>query len=266
MMRKGVTVSFDDYCKERKEPTQNELMLYLEEVNQLCPVCGKAFLYQTAKSTVKGCEIAHVFPNSPTPREKEILKDVEVVGDDSESFENKIALCLDCHTEYDANKTVESYNEMLELKRRLYAELRAKKELSGENIEAELTTVVKQLSEVSDEDLDGIGKLSYESLKVSQKVDIFPLRKRIESDVTSFYPFCRQRFKDIDSTGTKFNIICLSVKKSYLKLKSKGLGKEEIFEQMTDWLVSKTHASRAACGIMVSFFVQNCDVYDEISK
>ena len=125
---------------------------------------------------------------------------------------------------------------------------------------------VKQLSEVSDEDLKGIGKLNYNSLKISQKVEMVPLRKRIEADVTSYYPFCRQCFKEIDETGTLFDIICLSIRKSYLKLKSEGLDKEEIFEKMTDWLVSKTHASRVSCGIMLSFFVQNCDMYDEISK
>ena len=189
-----------------------------------------------------------------------------MLGDDSESYENKIALCYDCHTKYDANKTVESYNEMLELKRRLYTELRAKKEISGENIEKELTIVVEHLSEVSDEDLEEVGKLSYDSLKVSQKVEIVPLRRRIEADVTSFYPYCRQCFKEIDGTGTRFNIICLLVKKSYMKLKSEGLDKEKIFEQMTDWLISKTHASRVACGIILSFFVQNCDVYDEIPE
>jgi uncharacterized protein YjaZ len=189
-----------------------------------------------------------------------------VLGNDSESFDNKIALCLDCHKEYDANKTVESYNNMLELKRRLFAELRAKKALSGESIERELATVVQQLSQVRDEELSGLEKLSYDSLKVSQKVDITPLRKRIEADVTSYYPYCKQCFKDIDATGVSFDIVCLTVKKSYLKLKTGGLDKEAIYEKLTDWLVSKTHVSRVACGIMVSFFVQNCDVYDEISK
>ena len=39
-------------------------------------------------------EIAHIFPNKPTEEEKKILADVEVLGDDSECFENKIALFL----------------------------------------------------------------------------------------------------------------------------------------------------------------------------
>ncbi len=266
MIRKGIKVTFNEYCITRKNPDSNEWMLFMEEVNSQCPKCGKKFLYTANSSIMKGAEIAHVFPNKPTPSEKEILKDVEVDGDSSESFENKIALCKDCHDAYDAHKTVDSYNEMLELKRRLNLELKAKKMLSGENIEDELTAVIKSLSCANNEDLEGAERMRYDTLQVSQKVDIPYLCKRIEGDVTSYYPFCRKKFKEIADAGDKFTIICLSVKKNYLKLKAQGLDKEEIFEQLTDWLESKTHAGRNACEIMISFFVQNCDVYDEISK
>lgn len=264
MIRNGEQVSFEEYCKDRREILANEWSLHFEEVNTQCPICGREFLYKAATSLMKGAEIAHIFPNSPTASEKVILKDVEVDGEDSEAFENKIALCKNCHDEYDAKKTVESYNKMLELKRHLYSELKAKKMLSVENIEDELTDVVRKLSTASQVDLDGAGELNYSSLKVSRKVDIVHLRKRIEGDVTAYYPFCRQKFKEIDTSGCGFNVVCLSVKKSYLKLKGEGLDKETIFEQMTNWLVSKTHASYNACAIMVSFFVQNCDIYDEI--
>lgn len=265
MIRNGDKISFEEYCKDRRNPLPNEWSLYFEEVNTQCPICGRKFLYQVKTSLIKGAEIAHVFPNSPTASEKKILKDVEVDGVDSESFENKIALCKNCHDEYDAKKTVESYNQMLELKRRLYAELKAKKMLSDENIEAELTAVVKELSKARQEDLDGSGSLNYSSLKISQKVDIVHLCKRIEGDVSAYYPFCKQKFKEVDSTGCSFDIVCLSVKRGYKKLKKEGLDKETIFEKMTSWFVAKTHASYNACAIMVSFFVQNCDVYDEIS-
>ena len=76
---------------------------------------------------------------------------------------------------------------MLDLKRRLHSELMAKKMLSDENIEDELTEVVQGLAGASQDDLEKIGELSYSSLKVSQKVDILHLRKRIENDVTSYY-------------------------------------------------------------------------------
>ena len=266
MIRNGEQVTFEEYCQARRNPLPNEWSLYLEEVNSLCPICGRKFLYKSTASLMKGAEIAHIFPNSPTASEKTILKDVEVDGDDSEAFENKIALCKNCHDEYDAKKTVESYNQMLELKRHLHSELKAKKMLSEENIEDELTAVVKALSTAKQEDLNGIGSLNYSSLKVSQKVEIVHLCKRIEGDVTAYYPFCKQKFKEVDTTDSSFNIVCLSVKKGYLKLKKDGLDKETIFEQMTNWFVSKTHASYNACAIMVSFFVQNCDIYDEISK
>ena len=84
MIRNGELVSFEEYCKDRREILTNEWSLHFEEVNTQCPICGREFLYKAATSLMKGAEIAHIFPNSPTASEKVILKDVEVDGEDSE--------------------------------------------------------------------------------------------------------------------------------------------------------------------------------------
>ena len=43
------------------------------------------------------------------------------------------------------------------------------------------------------------------------------------------------------------------------------MNQEEIFETISNWLVSQTHCSQTAAEIMVSFFVQDCEVYDKLS-
>ena len=46
----------------------------------------------------------------------------------------------------------------------------------------------------------------------------------------------------------------------------KGLDKKEIYKQMTNWFERKTGCDVEACQIMVSFFVQDCEIYEELSK
>lgn len=116
MIHNGRTINVATYCIERKNPKGNESLRYVLEVENCCPKCGKAIMNFSADKK-KLYEIAHIFPNRPTEEEKKILADVEVLGDDSECFENKIALCRDCHKEYDEHKTVEKYYDMLNLKR-----------------------------------------------------------------------------------------------------------------------------------------------------
>ena len=96
-------VDFDTYCIARKNPTSSELFLYLEEVDSCCPKCGIPFSRTKDGKFVKGYEIAHVFPNSPTPAEKIMLQNVCIAGINSEDPLNKIALCHDCHKYYDDN-------------------------------------------------------------------------------------------------------------------------------------------------------------------
>lgn len=148
MIHNGRTINVETYCIERKNPKRNESLRYVLEVENCCPKCGKTIMNFSADKK-KLYEIAHIFPNRPTEEEKKILADVEVLGDDSECFENKIALCRDCHKEYDEHKTVEKYNDMLNLKRKLLKSSNAKTDLSHNMIENELFDIVKKISSLA---------------------------------------------------------------------------------------------------------------------
>lgn len=148
MKRNGEEVSPKDYQKERRKPSQNERKILLEEVNGLCPVvgCGKSLMNEKNGRVYEEFEVAHIFPNSfKDDMEAIILSDVEVDGDSSESLENWIALCHDCHTRYDEQKTVVGYQQMLDLKRHLAAELKAKKAIAGERVEDDLDNAINSL-------------------------------------------------------------------------------------------------------------------------
>lgn len=90
-------IATDPYLKERKSPTAVDQQLYLKEVSFVCPLCGKILRHRKQKKANKLYEIAHIFPNSPTEEQYEQLSGLPRLGDNSESFENKIALCKDCH-------------------------------------------------------------------------------------------------------------------------------------------------------------------------
>lgn len=85
-------IATDPYLKVRKAPTEAEQQLYLKEVSFSCPLCGKDLRHRKQRKANKLYEIAHIFPNSPTQEQYELLGSLPRVGDNSESFENKIAL------------------------------------------------------------------------------------------------------------------------------------------------------------------------------
>lgn len=267
MYRDGKYVSIEDYCKKRESISSREENLYLEEVDNLCPVCGTALVLKEGGRCQKNFEIAHVFPNSPTEREKSILKDVEVDGENSESMENKIALCRKCHKDYDDNKTVDSYREMLERKRNKATKLRGKKVLANESPESDLKSAIQVLLALKDKDLVDAGELSYKSLRIKQKVCGVVLRTSIEQNVSAYFPLIRSLFKGMDESGRRYDVVCKSVHLEYQRLMLDcRISQEDVYELIAKWFQSKTQANITVCEIMTSYFVQNCDIFDEIPQ
>lgn len=259
-------VDFDTYCIARKNPTSSELFLYLEEVDSCCPKCGIPFSRTKDGKFVKGYEIAHVFPNSPTPAEKIMLQNVCIAGINSEDPLNKIALCHDCHKYYDDNKSVELYNEMFDLKATKHKALEAKKLISNNNIESELTQIISKLASLSDLEINGLEKLEYKALKVSDKIEdtYILMRRRIESEVLQYFTFIRQEFANLPLGSFSFDTMATNVRHAYCTMRDQGLDKAEIYKQMTKWFERKTSCDVEACRIMVSFFVQDCEIYEEL--
>lgn len=79
----------------------------------------KIYKEKVKKRSVKLFEIAHIYPNSPTVEQYLELKGLERLGDNSGSFDNKIALCKDCHSTKDYHTTKEDYLKFLYCKMKL---------------------------------------------------------------------------------------------------------------------------------------------------
>ena len=112
-------IANDPYLVVRKAPTPAEQQLYLKEVSFSCPLCGKDLRNRRQRKTNKLYEIAHIFPNSPTEEQYERLRSLLRLGDNSEAFENKIALCKECHDQQDYHTTQEDYRNLLNKKKLL---------------------------------------------------------------------------------------------------------------------------------------------------
>lgn len=261
-----MSVDFAKYCIDRIKPTDNERWLFCFEVDGFCPLCGKR-LYNIKKQIRLTCEIAHIMPCNPTPVEKALLKDVPVLGENSEDSLNKIALCKDCHDNYDYHKTIEEYMTLYNIKRHLSSSIDAKTKLSEQTIEQELYFAVKQLSSLTAQDAESLEKLNYQALHVREKIpqDYHYLIKSIEDDVVQYFTYIQGLFKAFNQVNDNFEAIEMNIRHSYIMLKNK-CNEEEIFEQLCYWIKNKTKGTRYVCQILTSFFVQNCDIYDKVSE
>lgn len=259
----------DPYLISRIPITKNMDHAYLLEVNGLCPLCGKNLLAAKGNSKSKLYQIAHIYPNSPMPDQVKELIDLERLGDTCEDFENKIALCKDCHGLYDDRVTKEEYLALVDIKKKLLSVAKSKLSMSFQNLEEEIFLVLNSLSAITSDDLREID-LKYKGLEVKKKFEAryTILKNKIESYNCTYYYFIKETFQNLERANqVHFNIIASEIKTSFLKCDKEMDDKSDIFNSLVSWMQSKIKgASIEACEVVIAFFVQNCEVFDEITE
>lgn len=257
-----------EYSQPRKKPTAAEIRLHLIEVDNLCPLCGTILQsYGQKKPDARLFEIAHIYPNSPTQEQLHELKDVPQLGINSESFENKIALCKNCHDTQDYHTKKDEYMKLYNIKKNLINQMSAKEDINAIPIEKQILTIIEKIKTYQQKDF---AELKLYAIPVSKKFNHSEilLKKKVENYVNTYYKFIKFCFSQIEGeTGFSFNELATEIKLAFLKAEKQLCEKELIFEQLVNWLNTKTeNYSRLACEAVISFFVQNCEVFNEISE
>lgn len=257
----------DHYFRERKKPSEKEIQFLLQDSDCRCSICRCQVLVKGQKK--EGCkryEIAHICPNRPTISQYIELEPVlnNRLGENSESIENKIILCRNCHKEYDNQTTAQEFLRLIRIKQKQMCSTSISEMLEQQNLESEIKEVVEKISNCSDLILD----LSLNPVKISKKIlkDNSILKDKIEHYITRYYKYVKQCFEEIDGINNfDFLVLCSEIKTNFLKIKNEP--QETVFNSLVEWLKNKVNTEKkTACEIIISFFVQNCEVFYEISK
>lgn len=208
-------------------------------------------------------EIAHIYPNSPRPHEEKLLKNEERLGKDVDDESNLIALCRDCHKVFDNPRTIEGYRDIVSIKKELQRLSSLRKSWFDNSIDHEINKVVASLGLFKG---GAVEELSLDAIAVDSKSDetLNALVKlKIKNNVLYFYSDIKSKFSELDK-GEPYtsDTIYSQVKTYYLTLRKKNLDQTQIFSALTEWIKNVTDCeSTEVAEIIVSFFVQNCEVY-----
>lgn len=258
----------DTYLQPRIALTNNVEMQHIQEVGGYCPLCGKSLFRRKGQRVSKQYQIAHIYPNSPNANQKTELHGLERLGVSCEDFENKIALCRDCHGFYDDHTTKEEYLKILNIKKQLMDSNYMQESMASVEIEKDLLIIIEKLSTINDSELNELD-LKYKGVKLSNKIEdeYSLLRRKIQNNVCTYFNFIKENMKSLsDEKRINFELIASEVKSAYLKASQITDNKAEIFNSLVEWLNKKIiETTKEGCEIIISFFVQNCEVFDEIS-
>ncbi|WP_346846350.1 ABC-three component system protein [uncultured Clostridium sp.] len=258
----------DEYLITREKTKDHELRLYLREVDFHCPLCGKELQSRKQKKlSEKRFQVAHIYPNSPTEEQYNTLKGLERLGENCESFENKIALCKDCHGTQDFHTQQEEYVKLLEIKKKFLRETALHDATLTLGLEQEIEILITSLSKLNEGE---VCELSYSALSIDQKFhsNEIALKSKIRGYVLTYFIYIRDFFNKIDGiNGFNFEVLSMEIKTCFIKMVKLTNNKAEIFNNMVLWIKNKTQSnSIESCEAVISFFIQHCEVFYEITK
>lgn len=247
----------------RLTPTQEQELF--AELDGKCPLCGDSLMAEKNGRRIRAYDSAHIYPHSPTAAQLKALKDVPTPND-VESPQNIIFLCKRCHKLQDEGTTAADYLKLYMLKQEKSGAYRATQEASRIDIEPELKDVLDQLSAIGESDLT---ELSFQPLAVKRKIEEGALRRKVLWNVTTYFETLKRLFQELDERrSSTFELIAMQFKQAFVKQEREALlpDKSQVFDTLVEWVHSKTRGSRMASEAVVSYFIQDCEVFREIPE
>lgn len=252
---------------ERRTYTTAEELALTTQVDGCCPLCGTTLFYEKNGRSYRQYELAHIYPLNPKPAEAEELKDVELLSTDRNDLDNQIPLCTACHTRFDKPRTRAEYEQLFQLKRGLIERARQRALMREYPIEEGIHQIVAALGNISFDDAAEEEDLTLDPQSVDSKCQTeLPelITRKIKRNVSDYYPYVRREFRALEQENpTRSQLIYSQVRTFYLKQKSLGLPKQEIYQNVVTWFLNVTKTDMIeAPEVIAAFFVQNCEVFD----
>ncbi len=242
----------------------------LQQVNQECPLCHTPLIASSRGKTIYRYAVSHIFPEIfPADNESEFTE-IHKKPTNISDVSNKICLCDNCAMEYLLTPSIETYDKLYRIKWSSLHHSGLRKASDKVRLDEKITQI---LSNIKETDIDSIDFSAFrmKPLKIKQKIAPTnkTLMKAIKDDNDAYYFFIKEYLSQQDTIRGSFKKIALEVQLCFTELAEKTTDQDEIYNALIQWILDTQHLSdyyRTAAHIVISFFVQNCEVFDELPE
>ena len=182
-------------------------------------------------------------------------------------YENLIAVCHDCFQSY-VFKHKKAEEKELQIIKKLQTDARSTRcTLDEVAIEKGITQVIEKLSKAKPDELT---ELNYDAVSVPEKIDETLhhfLVHEVKGNVVKYFLFIKQTMKDVvQRKQLSDSLLRAQIKESYRKLSDKKISPELIYSSLSERLRNITKQDIRFCYIVISYFIQSCEVFNVTTK
>lgn len=236
--------------KKHEEDDVVEDINLLLEFDCRCPNCNELLIQPLLGATYKNYDVFSIF------------------SDKDDQVELEIPLCQSCYKKLTLLKDKNIEDKLIKIKENALFNKEIRQQINNIDITDQIVSVLENLKSIDESELEKDTPLSLSALTINEKIPVetsFLLNQIVTSNVVRYYIFIKEQFAAMDNTQVdRFTLIATTVRLTYLNLAKSKYSFEQIFESLSNWLLSKTCISKEylpSCMIIISFFVQNCEVF-----
>ncbi|MEO5607148.1 MAG: ABC-three component system protein [Polaromonas sp.] len=252
---------------KRTDYGDNQHSILYGETSGCCPLCAQTILFQKkgSRNLIKGYEVAHIYPLSPTSAQANSLIG-RTPPPEINALENVIALCPTCHTKFDKDFKVDEMDRLRRIKDGFLADARARATAAQYTVPEEIYAILDNIVTLEG-DLLEILPARFEISTVDKKLrtGMSPLQKHeIKVNAISFYVRIRDHIRVLEQNDQlAIRILQNQINTYYLEMqKQHPDNKDAVFNFVAQWISSRTGRPLLPAKVLTSFFVQNCEVFD----
>jgi len=256
VQRKAGLVPQDKLTKQKQQQQAAELKMkygdyLLAEENNYCPFpgCGRELIISDAGKTVPTYEVALIDKSKTT------------------DVSNLIALCPQCYATYILDTNKKRCTELKNVKKILDAHKRSVHILDGLPLEKGIVGVVTKISKLKEKDIEDASLNPKELRNKISPDDDLAVYITVRNYVAMYFVKIRDIMTYLDKRGEiDYEEIQDQIHAMYRRLKKANKTKVDIFYEITDKIHRVTLQDDAYCQIVVSYFIQSCEVFDAVTK
>lgn len=256
-----------DFQRCFEEVAPGDLYL-LVECGMKCPVCGRKLLYE--RNGIQFCrfQVVPIFPPGLENAERVPFEEKWKAPDRMDRLDNRIMLCEDCAEAYRTETTPEKYFKMCMVKEYLKNVYGLQKVEDTKDIEKGIEEILYSLSSMKC--LPKKRRQRLKALTIDEMIpeEEFMLREKVTGYVLKYYRYIERLFIILEGGGKlRYKKVQNVVNDCFEALNQIEYSRSEIFDQMVEWMMEHTgNQKREACEAVISFFIQNCEVFDELAQ
>lgn len=175
-----------------------------------------------------------------------------------------IGLCRRCAEKLRNNQFEK---DIVKMKVALEEKSALKKEVGSIDINEKLMMAIDRLLRRSD---TSKVRLSMKSLRIDQKIDKksdFVFYAKVRTNVTAYFSVLFDMFGKLDGEEQRsYELLSSSIKIACIKAEGSSQNKEAVFNCLVDQVANAASCEKSVAEIIVSYFVQSCEVFHEISE